>query len=208
MTKKYIKTILTIMLICFSFINAYTQTISGNVYEITSDKKKNPLPGTNVFWLGTIKGTTTDNNGHSTLSKKDITNFKLVICFLGYISDTVIINPNEANLDIQLSTDKKELNEVIIKGDLGNNYISKLNPRQVQVLTTGELYRAACCNLSESFETNASVDVSYSDAITGAKQIQLLGLSGIYSQIQTENIPSVRGMASSYGLNYIPGSWM
>jgi len=76
------------------------------------------------------------------------------------------------------------------------------------MITTGELYKAACCNLSESFETNASVDVNYSDAITGAKQIQLLGLSGIYCAIQTENVPSVRGMASAFGLNYIPGSWM
>jgi len=70
------------------------------------------------------------------------------------------------------------------------------------------LYKAACCNLAESFETNASVDVSYSDAITGAKQIQMLGLSGVYSQIQAENIPAMRGMASQFGLNYIPGSWM
>ena len=76
------------------------------------------------------------------------------------------------------------------------------------MVTTGELQRAACCNLAESFETNASVDVSYSDAISGAKQIQLLGLSGIYSQVMTENVPLIRGLATSFGLNYIPGSWM
>jgi len=208
MLKIYIKTILTVLLICFSFIRAYTQAITGTVYEITNEKKKNPLPGTNVFWFGTTKGTSTDKNGHFILSKKGITNYKLIISFVGYASDTINIDAAETNLDIQLNSNKNELNEVVIKGDLGNNYISKLNPRQVQVLTTGELYRAACCNLSESFETNASVDVSFTDALTGAKQIQLLGLSGIYSQIQTENIPSVRGMASSYGLNYIPGSWM
>jgi len=107
-----------------------------------------------------------------------------------------------------MKTDQKKLKEVEVTGKLDDNYISKLNPRQVQVLNKGELYKAACCNLSESFETNSSVDVSYSDAITGAKQIQLLGLSGIYSQIQTENIPLIRGLASTYGLNYIPGSWM
>ena len=76
------------------------------------------------------------------------------------------------------------------------------------VITTGELQRAACCNLAESFETNASVDVSYSDAVSGARQIQLLGLSGIYSQIMTENVPLIRGLATPYGLNYIPGPWM
>ena len=34
-----------------------------------------------------------------------------------------------------------------------------------------ELFKAACCNLGESFTTNPSVDVSYDDAATGAKQI-------------------------------------
>ena len=204
-SKIYLLLILTLPL--FSYAQ-HSESISGSVYELDKNNKKASLTGANVFWLGTIKGTTTDNNGKFTLSKKGITQFKLVISFLGYSSDTIAINPDETHLDIQLSTGNKSLNTVVITGDLGNSYISKLNPRQVQVITTGELYRAACCNLSESFETNASVDVSYSDALTGAKQIQLLGLSGIYSQIQTENIPSIRGMASAYGLNYIPGSWM
>ncbi|MDL2223611.1 TonB-dependent receptor, partial [Bacteroidales bacterium OttesenSCG-928-M11] len=71
-----------------------------------------------------------------------------------------------------------------------------------------ELSRAACCSLSESFETNPSVDVSYSDAVTGAKQIQLLGLSGTYVQMLTENYPNLRGIAAIYGMDYIPGPWM
>lgn len=77
-----------------------------------------------------------------------------------------------------------------------------------QVITSAELCRAACCNLGESFTTNPSVDVSYSDAATGARQIKLLGLSGTYVQMLTENIPNFRGAASSYGLGYIPGTWM
>ncbi|MEZ4996555.1 MAG: hypothetical protein R2758_03395 [Bacteroidales bacterium] len=75
-------------------------------------------------------------------------------------------------------------------------------------ITAAELCKAACCNLSESFVTNASVDVSYSDAATGAKQIQLLGLAGSYVQILTENIPSVYGLGAAYGLYYVPGPWM
>ena len=77
-----------------------------------------------------------------------------------------------------------------------------------QTISSTELLRAACCNLGESFETNPSVDVSYSDAATGAKQIKLLGLSGTYVQMLTENIPNFRGAASPYGLGYIPGPWM
>lgn len=71
-----------------------------------------------------------------------------------------------------------------------------------------ELFRAACCNLGESFTTNPSVDVSYSDAATGARQIRLLGLSGIYVQMLTENLPAFRGAAQPYALGYVPGPWM
>ena len=73
-------------------------------------------------------------------------------------------------------------------------------------ITSAELTKAACCNLGESFTTNPSVDVSYSDAATGAKQIKLLGLSGTYVQMLTENIPNFRGVADPYSLGYIPDS--
>lgn len=76
------------------------------------------------------------------------------------------------------------------------------------LITSGELRKAACCNLGESFTTNPSVDVSYSDAATGARQIKLLGLSGSYVQMLTENIPNFRGAAAPYGLGYIAGPWM
>ena len=71
-----------------------------------------------------------------------------------------------------------------------------------------ELFKAACCNLGESFTTNPSVDVNYSDAATGAKQIKLLGLSGTYVQMLTENLPNFRGAAAPYALDYVPGPWM
>jgi len=71
-----------------------------------------------------------------------------------------------------------------------------------------ELFKAACCNLGESFVTNPSVDVNYSDATTGAKQVKLLGLSGTYVQMLTENLPNFRGAALPYGLGYVPGNWM
>jgi len=78
----------------------------------------------------------------------------------------------------------------------------------MQTLSTGELEKAACCNLSESFSTNASVDVNFTDAVSGAKQIQMLGLDGVYAQITQENMPLIRGMSSSFGLNYVPGTWI
>lgn len=77
-----------------------------------------------------------------------------------------------------------------------------------EIMTRTELGRAACCNLSESFETNPTVDVSLSDAVTGAKTLRMLGMDGKYVQITSEMLPGIRGIASSFGLNYIPGPWM
>lgn len=85
---------------------------------------------------------------------------------------------------------------------------SRTEAFDTEKINSEELCRAACCNLSEAFETNASVDVAYSDAATGAKQIRLLGLSGTYVQLLQENTPGVRGLAQNFGLEYIPGSWM
>ena len=81
-------------------------------------------------------------------------------------------------------------------------------PLNGMMITREELFKAACCNLGESFTTNPSVDVNYSDAATGAKQIKLLGLSGTYVQMLTENMPNFRGAAAPYSLDYVPGPWM
>jgi outer membrane receptor for ferrienterochelin and colicins len=75
-------------------------------------------------------------------------------------------------------------------------------------LTSKELLKAACCNLAESFETNPSIDVSFSDALTGTKQIKMLGLTSPYLMITEENIPSVRGASQAYGLSFTPGTWV
>jgi len=97
---------------------------------------------------------------------------------------------------------------VNIRSSVNSTKYSVVNSLNVQTLTVNELQKAACCNLSESFSTNASVDVSYSDAISGAKKIRMLGLDGRYVQITNESIPLIRGLSSSYGLNYVPGTWI
>lgn len=89
-----------------------------------------------------------------------------------------------------------------------NNRRSQMRVTNTEMIGRGELVRAACCNLGESFTTNPSVDVSYSDAATGARQIKLLGLSGTYVQMLTENMPNLRGAGLPYSLGYIPGPWM
>lgn len=105
------------------------------------------------------------------------------------------------------ASDVEELQEVVVRS---RNGIRKLKgvANNSEIISANELMRAACCNLGESFTTNPSVDVSYSDAATGARQIKLLGLSGTYVQMLTENIPNFRGAAAPYGLGYIAGPWM
>ena len=192
----------------FISFQGFTQVITGFVYEKQEGNLRSPLTGVTLQWISTTRGSVTDNAGKFQLSAKGITDQRILARFLGYPQDTIKIVSFDAPIEIEMVPEKTMLPAVEIKEKQDNSLISKLNARQTQVINIGELQRAACCNLAESFETNASVDVSYSDAVSGAKQIQLLGLSGIYSQIMTENIPLIRGLASTYGLNYIPGPWM
>jgi len=204
---QYILFILFI-LTCLCGLDAGAQSVHGVIYEYDQQGHKIGFPGVNVSWIGTSKGTFSDASGKFELSKKGIQDYRIVVSFIGYKKDTLIVEKVKTKIDYRMIPDNQNLMEVEIKGKQDDSFISKLKAQQTQVINIGELQRAACCNLAESFETNPSVDVSYSDAVTGAKQIQLLGLSGIYSQVMTESIPMLRGLASSFGLNYIPGPWM
>jgi outer membrane receptor for ferrienterochelin and colicin len=177
------------------------------VYELDEAQRKQPLPGANVFWPGTSDGASTDANGHFELKHPGTKNSGLVVSYIGYKNDTVSVSADQKDVEFILQKNAT-LNEVEITERAPGAHISRSDMIATQQITLGELKKAACCNLSESFETNASVDVNYSDAITGAKQIKLLGLAGKYSQIQIENIPNFQGLASSFGLSYVPGSWM
>ena len=159
-----------------------------------------------MVWAGTTVGATTNVAGYFSIKRVKEAD-KLVISFVGYRTDTITVRPDEEYLKHSLAQGK-EMAEVVIAGRASGTYINRVDPILTVNITGAELCKAACCNLSESFETNASVDVNYSDASTGAKQIQLLGLAGTYTQILAENIPSVYGLNTAYGLNYIPGPWM
>ena len=185
-----------------NIINA--QSISGVVYEKISEEDS-PLPGVNVYWLGTQSGVTTDMNGKFKLKRINGFN-KLVLSYIGYKTDTILVK-NTTSIK-HIMQQGQELNEIVITQKAKGSHMSKTAPMLQQNITGAELCKAACCNLAESFETNASVDVAYSDAVSGAKQIQLLGLAGTYSQLMTENMPSMRGLSAPFGLGYVPGSWM
>ncbi|HEY0750075.1 MAG TPA: carboxypeptidase-like regulatory domain-containing protein, partial [Chitinophagaceae bacterium] len=178
--------------------------IKGIVMELNNGQE-NALRGASLVWAGTSKGTTTNNHGEFILEKSSSTD-KLVISYTGFKNDTVSISGLS---DIQIMLNRNDvLNTVTVSARQRTTYINSYDPFRTAVITKKELLKAACCNLSESFETNPSVDVSYNDAATGSKQIQLLGLAGNYTQLTVENLPGPRGIATPLGLNSIAGPWV
>lgn len=180
------------------------QSIKGRVVEENGGKKVS-LPGANVVWEGTTEGVVTDENGRFELKWHNVG--KLVVSFIGFQTVVVPISASDKEIEILLESGEV-LDEVKVMTRGNTTIMSTRGPIIEQVITGEELCKAACCNLGESFTTNASVDVAYADAVTGAKQIQLLGLTGKYVQMMTENMPNFRGISSLYGLNYVPGPWM
>jgi outer membrane receptor protein involved in Fe transport len=179
--------------------------LEGKIFD-TTDNDETGLPGASVYWAGTTTGTATNAAGYFVIKKVKQTD-KLVVSFIGYKTDTITVKKDETYIKHGLGQ-QNEMGEIVVTGRASGAHIDKLSPILTMNITGAELRKAACCNLSESFETNASVDVNYTDAATGAKQIQLLGLAGNYTQILAENIPTMYGLATAYGLNYIPGPWM
>ncbi|MCS7018569.1 MAG: TonB-dependent receptor [Cytophagales bacterium] len=213
--KSFIKKIVFLVIISLSIAHLAvaqhkTKTIHGYVAEQIG-KEEQPLIGASVMWLGTTLGTVTDEKGHFELKypSNDPQAHLLVVSFAGYKTDTV--NIHQANTHqhgrethIEIILQPLELKTVTITA----GKTDELSPMRVDVLTTKDLRKAACCNLSESFETQASVDVSFSDAVSGAKQIHMLGLDGVYAQISSENLPAVRGLSARSGMYFIPGTWI
>ena len=198
--------LITLLLMAFAS-TAYAQGfIEGTVYEQDENGKQTPLPGVNVYWKIVNEGTVTDANGHYKIPLHERIGCLVFSC-VSYENDTVHHMVEPAHYD-HIFHSTHMLNEVEIAARQKASYINPIKAIAVQEISSEGLRRAACCSLAESFEGNASVDVSYSDAVTGAKQIELLGLSGLYTQMMAENMPNFRGLASAFGLTYVPGTWM
>ena len=129
----------------------------------------------------------------------------LVLAFLPAFSLTAAEQPDTVGM-YRDRTDS--LSEALTVSATGGNFISRRSDLRTEVISASGLCKMACCNLAESFENSASVTVGYSDAVTGARQIRLLGLSGIYTQMLDENRPVMRGIGAPFGLSYIPGQWL
>lgn len=183
-----------------------SSALHAQVRGTVKDSQGEPIPGANVIWLNNTEGVTTQFDGSFSIHKKGKSH-SLVISFIGFNSDTIQVKEKNAVVNVVLR-EGVLMNEVNVVSRKLTTMKLRNSVMNEDIISSDELCRAACCNLGESFVTNPSVDVSYSDAATGAKQIKLLGLSGTYVQMLTENIPNFRGTAAPFGLGYVPGPWM
>lgn len=181
------------------------QTFKGMIMDRNNPKDALGVYGVNVYWLHTSVGTTTNEKGWFEIPYKPSYK-KLVVSYVGYKTDTLTIT----NLEPihHYLTPENELDEIKISSKKKATQKSYIETANVFTVNSDELLKAACCNLAESFETNPSIDVNFSDALTGTRQIQMLGLKSPYLLITQENIPSIRGAAQAYGLTFTPGTWV
>jgi len=182
----------------------FAQSLTGRVTEFSEGGIETPVPGAILQWLNSPIGTVSDIEGKFTLERVKNTDI-LVVRYASYDNDTITVAKEQKVLNIVLSSSRM-LDAVTVVAREGS-FIS-IKPIFTQVITNEGLRRAACCNLSETFESTIAVDVEYADAVSGAKQISMLGLAGIYTQILLENVPYIRLLANQFGLGYVPGPWM
>lgn len=197
------KKLFTLLLVFGLIMWTNAQNLEGKVLQIDEQGDTSAVLMANVQWLHTDVGAKSDANGEFSLPRNATDT--LIISFPTYQSDTVVLDNSQQNITIYLSLAHK-LSEVRVVARNGS-YIS-VQPILTTVITQEGLRRAACCNLAESFESTVAVDMEYADAMTGARQISMLGLAGIYSQILLENVPYIRLLTHQFGLGFVPGTWM
>ena len=174
---------------------------------VVRDAENQPLVGASVYWAGTTIGASTDAQGAFLLHRVKGYD-KLVASYLGFVNDTLDVKNGVDKVAFALRSEGVALEGVVVEGNLSGNFVKRDGIVKGEMISFAGLCKMACCNLAESFENSASVTVGYSDAISGARQIKMLGLAGTYTQILDENRPIMRGLSAPYGLSYTPGMWL
>jgi len=173
---------------------------------LVTNPESEPLIGASVQWKGAATGTITDVNGRFSIPARQQPD-SLIIRYVGHLPTAVEVLPEEDNIWIEVHG-TQVLSEIQIKGHVFDNATSMLEARNIERISARELTKAPCCNLSESFQTNGTVDVGYADPLTGVRDIRMLGLRGIYSQFLLENRPAMGGIATPFAFEMIPGTWL
>ena len=200
------KIFLFTILICFSFKQFSQENLEGKIL-FSEDSKDYPVMGATVKWINTDKGTISNEKGDFKLERESKTDL-IVISYVGFQTDTLSVKDINNITHYMSYSEENFLDEVTVSKRRNSAQRTYLMPQNIINISEEELLKAACCNLSESFETNPSVDVNHNDAITGTKQIEMLGLKSPYILITEENIPMVRGASQTFGLGFTPGTWI
>ena len=179
---------------------SFSQEYSGKV----TDMDNIALFGANVYWIETTTGTTTDEEGAFIISGNGINDKRLVVSYVGFKSDTVEISSSRSVL---VSLEPLEsLTAVQIEGTQSGSYISAINPIKTEVINQVELTKAACCDLAGCFDTQGSVQPTTTNVVTNAKELRILGLSGVYNQVLIDGMPLIQGLSYTYGISSVPGT--
>lgn len=188
--------------------NAREKSISldGTIFERSVKGNLNPLIGATVRWEGTDNGTISDMDGKFSIHLSPKSK-NLIVSYVGYDPDTVFIQ-KAGSINIIISEASNVLDAVEITHKRRTTEVSYLETVKVYQISSKELLKAACCNLAESFDTTPAVDASMTDAVTGTRKIEMLGLAGPYVQITRENMPDIRGLSALQGLASTPGPWI
>lgn len=180
------------------------QEIKG-VVTLNNIEKQKSVAGAFIHWSGESSGVFANEKGKFIIHQDG--NNELIASFASYSPDTILVTKVDSVYKLILK-ESNDLKTAIVIARRISYGLSKLSPRTTIVLGEREFQKAACCNLSESFENAPAIDVSFSDAVTGTKQIKMLGLDGFYTLIGREYMPSVRTLNSYYGLSHIPAAWV
>ncbi len=198
------KTALTALCFLGFVFSSQAQMLTGKIFG-KGETENEILTGATVVWLGTTVGATSNENGVFKINVQEINDRRLVASYLGYKPDTITVG-GQTYISIILQPDQITLNSATVTGNRPTAYISNINAIKTEVITQKELTKAACCDLAGCFETQATVQPQTTNVITNAKELRILGLSGVYNQILFDGMPMVQGLSYTYGISSYPGT--
>jgi len=177
------------------------QRINGKVTNLENE----PLVGATIQWLGLNQGTFTNGAGIFEFKTSPKLPRKLVASYVGHRSDTLLITVSDTNITFKLEAIQR-ISEIVIESQRAGVILSDNKAIKVEQITSTELRKAACCDLAGCFETQTTVQPQTTNVVTNAKELRILGLSGVYNQILVDGFPVIQGLSYTYGISSIPGT--
>lgn len=194
------------LILSCSFSVIVAQNHASHPYGTVVDDAGDPLIGATVRWIDG-PGTVTESDGSFTLPHSDATT-NFAVSFIGFATLKFNATTSTFPITIVLREEDNNLETVQVTARDKGSFVSTLDGRNVESLTSKELRKAPCCSLAESFENSPVVDLSYGDPLTGRREIRMLGLKGNYTLMTLEKRPAFTGLASPYAFDMIPGTWV